>query len=135
MSYIAQSDIEAIFGATNVAKWADMDNNANAGAIAARIAAAIAYAEDEIDLRLRGHAYIVPISGTSGSTPRSIVDAAARLAGVWLYESRGMADDNVEIGRHREQVDRLVNRIIAGQVRLDAVRSADHPDVPVIFGA
>jgi phage gp36-like protein len=92
MSYAARTDVEQVFGPINVAKWADLDNDEDAAKIAARIVTALAWADAEIDDRLRGGVYSLPLQGTTGSLPATIVDLAANLAGVWLYEARGVQD-------------------------------------------
>lgn len=133
--YIGRSNIEARFGTANVATWADMDNDGSEDA--GRIAAAIAYAEDTIDDRLRDSIYTTPLSAT-GSSMLWIEDIAARLAGVWLYESRGV-DDVDEFGRpqhklsaHREQAMRDLERILRGEVRLQLAREVNGPTAPRI---
>lgn len=129
-NYIAQSNIEDVFGSVNVSKWADLDNDADAAKIAARIAKAIAWAENEIDDRLRGGPYILPIvKGTSPSmtVPLAIIDTAANLAGVWLYENRGVQDFDQETGMahhrlewNRARAERTLKEILAGVRVLDA---------------
>ncbi len=117
MSYCERTDIEALFGRKNTAAWADLDGNENTTAIAARITAAIAYADGEIDDTLRHGPYAVPLTGTH----TSITDAAARLAGVWLYESRRLDDDdeNDSVSRHEKHARDLLKSIMTGQRRLD----------------
>ena len=102
MSYCQRSDIEDIFGVTNVAQWADLDNDEKAAKITARIARAIAVADAEVDSRLRGSPLTVPVVDSAGDTPVLITDVAARLAGVWLYENRGVQDAPEDSnGEHR----------------------------------
>jgi phage gp36-like protein len=121
--YCQQSDIENVFGAANIAKWADMDNTGDPVEIASRIAAAIAWATAEIEDRLRGGPYLIPLT----ATPPTIVNLCAQLAGVWLYESRGVQEFNVETGEpcHRLQWNRraaetALAEIRAGKRRLDS---------------
>ncbi|MBN2024952.1 MAG: DUF1320 family protein [Pirellulales bacterium] len=121
--YCVRADVENVFGAHNVRKWADVENHGNGAHIGGRIARAIAAATAEIDDRLRGGPYLVPIA----TVPTTIRQLAARLAGVWLYESRGIEDFDEVTGRaihrlawHREHVDRVLKEIMAGGRRLDA---------------
>ena len=122
MAYAIRTDVEAVFGVENAEKWADLENDQVAADITARIAAALAFAEDEIDNRLRGGPYVVPLT-----TPveRIIVDVAAKLAGVWLYESRGVADFDPETGRpqhklhwHKKDASRKLDDLLSGRRRL-----------------
>lgn len=131
--YINKADIEARFGAANVATWADMDNDGSEDT--GRVAAAIAYAEDTIDDRLRDSIYTTPVSAT-GASLMWIKDIAVRLAGVWLYESRGV-DDVDEFGRpqhklssHRDLAMRDLERILRGEVRLQLAREVNGPTAP-----
>lgn len=123
MSYCTRSDIEQIFEADNVSKWADLADTEDATAIAARIALAIEYADMEVDDHLRGGPYAVPITGAA-TRMRWI---AAQIAGIWLYEVRGVRDFNEETGQPihrykamRESTYRTLNSIRNGVIRLDA---------------
>src|SRR5690554_5488534 len=94
MPYSTRSDIEDLYGTVNVETWANIDNGDtdNAGVqtvITARIARAIEYADGQINDRLRDTRYVVPVVKVGGGVPVGIVDIAARLAGAWLYKSRG----------------------------------------------
>jgi hypothetical protein len=92
----------------------------------------IAEASEEIDDRLRGSKYDVPFA--SGTV--TITKLVARLAGVLLYESRGVQDFESETGIpyhrlqwHRARVEQVIQEILAGQRTLDASKSAQ-PQVP-----
>ena len=121
MPYCQQSDIEAVFGPANVAKWADLDNSGDADAIAARIAAAIAWATCEIEDRLRGGPYVIPLVGATvyPALPVTVVDMAANFAGVWLYENRGVQDFDAETGQalHRLQFNRKRAETALAEIR------------------
>ena len=54
MNYCTRDDIEALFDAESVKKWADLDGSGDADKIAARIAMAIEWQSAYIDDRLRG---------------------------------------------------------------------------------
>lgn len=95
--YCARTDVEEKFGATNVATWADLDADQDAGKITSRIAACITKASEDVDARLYQGPYDLPFDATP-DTPSIIEDIAAALAGVLLYESRGIADFNPETG-------------------------------------
>jgi phage gp36-like protein len=91
MAYCTRDDIEDRYGATNVVDWADLDDDANATSITARITAAIAYASAYIDDRLRRSDlnYRLPIS-VSGATPYTLKDVCRRIAGYNLSTGRGV---------------------------------------------
>jgi phage gp36-like protein len=93
MSYTTREEIETEFGASNVAQWADADNNEDAGAITARVAWSIAKASRRIDHELAAR-YETPLES---ETPDIIADIATTLAGVQLAESpRGLVDGEGE---------------------------------------
>jgi len=134
-NYIAKSDIESVFGADNVAAWSNLDNT-DAGANEDRIDAAIAYAEAVIDDRFRTSRYAVPLQG-DGATLYVVKDWAAKLAGIWLYESRGLRDANDEGNKLRDMLRAVhadISAYLAGQRRLRATPAeADAPTAPVVI--
>ncbi|HPS52794.1 MAG TPA: DUF1320 family protein, partial [Phycisphaerae bacterium] len=93
MSYATKSEIESVFGKSNVASWSNLDNEMS-GADDTRIASAISYADSIINARLRGGRYALPLVNSQGTVPGLVKDWAAKLAGVWLYECRGLFDDD-----------------------------------------
>jgi len=135
VSYCTRSDIEDLFGPLNVAKWADLDNDQDAAAIAARVARAIEVATAKIDDRLRGGPYSLPIVGD----PPTLVNLAASLAGLWLYESRGVQDFSPETGvpMHRlrwfsEQAEKTLKDLRAGVLRLDVTLVGQGTTAPIV---
>ena len=106
--YIARTDIETVFGKGNIAKWADLDNEGNTTDISDRIDAAITWASNEVDSMLRNGPYDLPLACSDGAVPREVVDIVSNLAGVWLYENRGIQDFNAETGQavHKLQWNR-----------------------------
>jgi phage gp36-like protein len=127
--YITQSDIENVFGAANVALWSNMDSATNRATVnAARVAAAIAYAEDYVDDRFRGGRYTIPFQASAGSLPKIIVDWCAKVAGVWLYESRGSSATNQDadgdrIRFHLRVVNELIDLYVGGERTLACERT------------
>lgn len=122
MAYAARTNVEAVFGVDSVSKWADLENEGVEADIAARIASALSYAEDEVNGRLRGGPYSIPLGEPVES---SIVDITAKLAGVWLYESRGVQDIDPETGRplhklvwHKKDAEQKMSDILSGKRRL-----------------
>lgn len=136
MAYATREDIELEYGSSNIDKWADANNNKNAGEISARVAWALAKAKRFIDDRLSGSIYTVPFDDLTfdGETvlttpPETIRELTATLAGVYLYQSpRGIADGdavNEQInGLKDEAIDKL-RAILANQIMLTATVAAE----------
>ena len=127
-TYSTDDQIDDVFGAVNVTSWSDMDNDGNAATITARKDRARVVAKARIDGVLRDTHYGVPPVNSAGTTPVTIVDLEARLAGVWLYESRGVVDFDPKSGApyHRLSFVRRENRrdleeIRSGKRKLDAI--------------
>lgn len=132
MSYCTAADILTFFGKTNVNRWADLENTKVQSEIDARIAVAITYAHNEVNDRLRGGPYTTPLVEPP---PNIITDIAARLAGVWLYESRGV-EDIEESGKavhkltwHKDYARRVLREIRNGIRRLDLLSTVTIPTV------
>lgn len=123
MAYCTQSDIETIFGVTEIRTWADLENNGIVSLIIARIAASIVWAQDEVDDRLRRGPHEIPFTEPP---PGKITSICAALAGVWLYKSRGVMDYNPDTGaamhRHHwteKDAYKSLREIRAGIIVLD----------------
>lgn len=127
-TYCTRAQIEAVFGKTNVLLWADLDNDADAAKITARINDAIAVASEDIDDVARCWEYGTPLTTKdTAETPRGIIDLAANLAGIWLYEARGSVDFNERSGApyHRlafklRRSRRILEEIRTGKRKLNA---------------
>lgn len=139
--YIQQSDIEDVFGEANVLVWSNLDNDSET-VNTTRIARAIAYAEEDIENRFRCGQYVIPFVGSAGSLPSVLTDWMAKLAGVWLYESRpqrvGSGDDEnaeeINFSRMRRQVEKEINQYVSGQRRLAlTLAESDNPTGPVVL--
>ena len=129
-TYSTDDQLDDTWGNANITAWSDLDNDANAATIAARKDRARVVAKDRIDGVLRDTQYTVPIANGAGTTPVTIVDIEARLAGIWLYENRGVIDItfNPKTGApyHRlsfawREARRQLEEIRAGRLKLDAV--------------
>jgi len=127
--YCTEEDLYQIFGEHNITKWADLDNTGTAETIEARIERAIQHAGAEVDSRLRRSIYIIPLTNSSGTVPEDIIDVVATLAGVYLYENRGIDDYDPDTGRviHRlihskKRAEGIIRAIQAGQRHIDAVQ-------------
>ena len=131
MAYTTRASLETMFGAANLIEWADLDNDGSDATILTRINAAIAYADAEIDSRLRNSMYSLPIANKAGDTPAVIEDVSNRLAAVWLYEARGVMELDAETGKpihklywHKVDAEKKLNEILAFVRHLDATVSA-----------
>jgi len=133
-TYIAQSDIEDVFGVDSVAAWSQLDpDEDDSTADTARIAKAIAYAERTVEDRFRNGRYAVPFSGTSVV----LVDWCAKLAGVWLYSSRGVNatrgnDAEERIMFHRRAALEEMDLYLSEQRDLGLTLAHSSPDAPTI---
>jgi hypothetical protein len=126
--YCQRADLEIVYGVSNIKQWASTDNDANAAKIQARIDWACEAAYDYINERLLLGDNSVPISPVY----RNLVTMSAMLAGVILYESRGVGDVDPMSGRpvHRLKFarDRVDGWIRASQTGLRSLGGdpADH---------
>ena len=124
-TYCTQNHIEAIFGTTNVARWLDLDNDGVADA--GRLDRAIAVAGATIDGVARLTGYKIPLIDVNRNTPTTVEELAANLAGVWLYESRGVQDlaegkpPNHLLAWHRRNARRTLRQIRKCRILLDAM--------------
>ena len=125
--YCVRADIESFFGVVPVGKWADLDGDADATKIAARIAAAIEWAGNEIDATLRGGPYPVPFTTPY---PHHIHDLCVKLAGTYMYSARGAEDtdaDGEAMDRYapiRNKCEKRLAAILSGQLDLGITTTA-----------
>ena len=133
-TYISQSDVENVFGTENVARWSNLDNSST-DADETRIQAAIDYAEARVDDRFRPSRYRVPLVG-DGATLRAVIDWVAKLAGIWLYESRGLhdaGDTAHKLTAVKANVETEIDMYLAGQRKLPAqLKRTDAPTAPKV---
>lgn len=124
MDYCARSDIEHFFGADNVAKWADLDNDQDETKIADRITKAITYAQAELDSRMMGGMYTVPFT----TAHPVITELTAKLAAIGLYGPHGLIETTSEEGidkmaPHRKFVRMTIKEILSGQRNINMPRA------------
>lgn len=133
-AYCTTDDLEQKWGATNLDKWADLDNDQDAVKMAARKAKAIEVASESVNDQLRGGPYVIPFSDAP-ATPILIVEVACQLAGVWLYENRGVQDYNTEDGSpvhrlswHKKDARKKLLQLKAGTVKINATSYTAIPE-------
>ena len=131
--YASLARMENIFGRFNVSVWAKIED-VPTGDVDARIAEAIADADDYIDGQLRGSVVkVLPIV----DPPRIITRIASTLAGIWLYETRGVRDqDDAGNTFHRYSAQKkwaedMLTRIRNGRHRIADSTLRRHPQVVI----
>jgi len=112
-TYIAQSDIENVFGDDNVAVWSNLEGGDAVNVT--RVAAAITYAEGIVDDTFRDGRYTIPFS----PIPVIVTDWCAKLAGIWLFMCRPQYKKDREASEGfmdvREAVFEEMNAYLAGR--------------------
>lgn len=115
MAYCTDADLTLVWGQA-VDAWADVDET---GSTVARRAEAITVASEEIDSIMRQSPFRVPLQQADGTVPALIKHICVALAGVWLYELRGVEVDQTT----RQPLHRLMyKRMWALQV-LEEIRT------------
>jgi phage gp36-like protein len=110
--YAAQSDLESQFGIDNIRVWSQLDNAA-AAADVSRIQQSLNYADARIISVFANFGnYVTPLAPI-GADIALVTRWAAIIAGAWLYQSRGLRDDDPQ-GDHIAQ---LQNHVEAEMLR------------------
>jgi hypothetical protein len=134
VSWTSREELEDLFGATNVEKWANIENTASADSLVQRrVESACVWATADAIDRLRGRR-----AGSITIAPRALRLAVTRMAGCQLYEARGIKDtvDDAE-GRHRLKYHRDLalqwyRALLAGQIRLEGLADDDITVIPKV---
>ncbi len=120
--YATAADLYITFGKQNVTKWADVNNNNVPDEIDDRIEWALEQASAELDARLKNSPLQFPLEepGSGESYPAIVIRMTCYLAGLLLYESRGVTDAE---GDHQlkwceKRVDRFVRDVWVRRVSL-----------------
>lgn len=131
LEWTSRGEIENMFGLTNVTQWADLENQGVTADIADRIQWAVEEATEEARMRLRGSS--VDLEALQ-CAPRPLRLATTRVAGLLLYESRGIKDVDEEghgmhrLSWHSKRADKFFQQVRAGTLLLDD-GSVSHPVV------
>ena len=104
-AYACDTDIWNVFGQNNIAQWSNMDGGYTQND--ARVQAALNWADATIQSLFREYGnYIYPLAPTNeGIIIVQYWDAV--LAGTWLYESRGLRDED-DLGNHLASLKKRV---------------------------
>ena len=131
--YSAQSDIENIFGVTNVAVWSQLDPTQPLGTDNTdRIQTALNYSDARIISFFRNYGnYVTPLVPLNTDV-NLVTRWGATLAGVWLYESRGLRDDTRDGNKFTAMAKQVLAEMTTyrAQDKLDAVRRWPAPTAP-----
>lgn len=132
-TYISQSDLNSAFGENNVIQWSNLDNSTTT-VDSTRVTAAITFAEAFVQDRLRGGRYTIPFSANSSGATELLKQCMAKMAGWWLYQSRGTNDTAIDakLEVQRAEAEALLDRIASGQIQLDIALSHSGPTAPAI---
>jgi len=132
-TYAAQSDIEDIFGVTNVATWSQLDPTQPPGTPdTERIQRALDFACSKIESFFRNYGnYTTPLTPQNDDV-NLVTRWAATLAGVWLYESRGQRDDNPPGNKFTAMAKQVMAEMgpYRSSEKLDAARRWPSPTAP-----
>jgi len=117
------------FGQDNILRWATFSDAETEEVILDRIQNALCYADNYVDDAIRGGPYVLPFSSP---IPSTIVDIACTVAGVHLYEARGIEDFEEAGGRlanlQREKMLQLT-AIKSGRAQLPSITGHNHLNV------
>jgi phage gp36-like protein len=93
--YAAQSDVESQFGIDNVRAWSQLDNSQTTADMS-RIQAALDFADAKIISTFANYGnYVSPLAPIADGV-ELVKRWAAVIAGAWLYQSRGLRDNDAE---------------------------------------
>lgn len=129
--YCNRTDVEQVCGKVNVEKWSDMDDDDNSTNITSRITLAIELQYNRMNDLLRESKYTIPLVSTTDTTPVTYPYAPrfinATLAGVWLYEAKGVIDVDPRTGEAvhalqylKQSAERELEEIVKGRRQINA---------------
>src|ERR1700722_17670294 len=130
--YAAQSDVESQFGIDNVRVWSQLDNSQTTADVS-RIQQSLDFADGKIISTFANFGnYVTPLAPI-GTDAALVTRWAAVIAGAWLYQSRGLRDENSEGGHIAQlqlQVETEMLRYRGGE-KLNAARRWPSATAPV----
>jgi hypothetical protein len=117
-----RADLNNIFGALNITKWADMSNNRNEAEISARVTYAINLAVEDVKARLRLLPYDIDVAIELPLVQHHVVLRAGDI----LYSPRAVNDEDPEkdlMKVHRKNFIDFFKQLSAGQLDLGITRT------------
>lgn len=130
----ARGDVEQVYGNANTATWADLNNNQNSSEITSRINYHIAIADNYVRSVLTQGAWVMPVEGDT--IPAILAYNCARLAGVLLYEGRGVTDYDPkgraihQLSNHKNGVDSFLKSVVYGSTDLSPLVKSSTNEAP-----
>jgi len=99
--------------------------------VAVRVLKALKVTAGRIDDHLRSSVYAVPLTATGEEMSETVINLNATMAGVWLYEKRGIEDMDPDTGIpihrlswHKKEARRVLKEILSGQIEIACVKDA-----------
>ena len=127
-AYCLKTDLEKRFGTTNIATWADLDNDSDSIKIAARIEYALAETYNEINTRCKASVYAVPLVTATSTVPSFVRSLATDMSGLWLWTNRGIEDSEIDEASVYATIERKIQKrlglLIKGSYYIDAVKAS-----------
>lgn len=132
-AYHSVTDINNVFGADNVLKWADLDNDRDSAKISARVQFVINSTEAHVNSLFRRSRYTIPFVVP---IPFEILEICCYMSGAKLYEPRqtdditaeGVAPMKTLVMQKRRQAEDMARRILANKIVLDVPEGGDSGD-------
>ena len=128
LPWTSRTELERLFGRANIRTWADMENDDVDADVLERIRWAVEEATADAQDRVSAYVNIETLCPT-----KPLRMATTRLAGVLLYESRGIKDateDGSGKNRlliHRKAADLFFQQVAAGQRKLTGSQATSFP--------
>ncbi|KKM53804.1 hypothetical protein LCGC14_1554060 [marine sediment metagenome] len=137
-AYISTSDLNAEWGEGNVILWSNLDNT-DTSVDAARVTAAIAYAEGYVETRLRNLRYLVPFVFNSAGARALFTRIMAVIAGEWLASHRAVvinedleATDLNQLPARRKWAENQIDMVSSSQMQPDLALGSDDVLAPFV---
>lgn len=136
MSYATAEELYNVFGRNNVRKWADVNNGNVAADIDARLTWALDTASADMNDKLRKSPAQFPL--TDEPFPASVVLHCCYMAGVLLYNSRGVTDMTPQgetinqLSWARKEYDRFIRGIYGRTIVLDIETPIEITEAPFV---
>ena len=131
--YSKRSDLDLIFGAENIDRYAAAPNEGDRKLIDERVDWANLNAESYVNGRLMRGRYDIPF--TKPVNVQMVIDLSASWAGIMLYATKRVASSDAPSDRMAEQrmnAERWIKEIMAGQLKLVDMQGNELP-IPISY--